>query len=214
MPGRLITSFKRQSEANLQVRTRRIIGAMTGNPRFPGPLPPPAPSVEQITAAFDTYCAAHQASLTGDLLRIAERNAAREVLEGMLAKLGAYLEFAAHGDDLALQSTGFELHREPVRIDRSVPPAAPERLRVQRGAMSGQLDVRFGRVPGAGSYEVQVAVGDPNVEANWRTVLTSTTCTGVLLRDLPPLQTCWVRVRGLVGQSLGPWSAPASVMVL
>lgn len=214
MPARLITSFKRQSEANLQVRTRRIIVSMTGNPRFPGPLPPPAPSVEQLTAAFDTYCAAHQASLTGDLLRIAERNAAREVLEDMLARLGAYLEFAAHGDELALQSTGFELHREPVRIDRSVPPPAPENLRVQRGALSGQLDVRFGRVPGAGSYEVQVAVGDPSVEANWRPALTSTTCTGLTLRDLPPLQTCWVRVRGLIGQTLGPWSAPASVVVL
>ena len=214
MQGRLITSFKRTSEADLQVRTRRIIVSMTDNPRFPGPLPPPAPSVEQLTVAFDAYCAAHQASLTRDTLRIAERNAAREGLEDLLVRLGAYLEFAAHGDELALQSTGFELHREPVRIDRSVPPAAPERLRVQRGVMSGQLDVRFGRVPGACSYEVQVAVGDPSVEANWRTVLTSTTCTGVLLRDLPPLQTCWVRVRGLVGQSLGPWSVPVNVVVL
>jgi hypothetical protein len=187
MPARLITSFKRHSEANLQVRTRRVIVSLTGNARFPGPWPAPAPSLEQLTAAFDAYCAAHQASLTGDTLRIAERNAAREVVDDMLRKLGAYLEFAAHGDELALQSTGFELHREPVRIDRSVPPVAPERLRVQRGTMSGQLDVRFGRVPGAGSYEVQVAVGDPSVETNWRTVLTSTLCTGVL-RDLLPLR--------------------------
>ena len=78
---------------------------------------------------------------------------------------GAYLEFAAHGGDLALQSTGFELHR------------------------------------------------DPSVEANWRTALTSTLCAGVL-RDLPPLRPCWVRVRALAGQSFGPWSALASVVVL
>ena len=111
-------------------------------------------------------------------------------------------------DDVALRIQDLE-----VAYGGSVLALHGVSLRVQRGAMSGQLDVRFGRVPGAGSYETQVAQGDPSVEANWRTALTSTLCTGVL-SDLPPLQPCWVRVRALVGQNFGPWSELAGTVVL
>jgi hypothetical protein len=214
MPIKLITSFRRRSDVELMALVGLIIASLTGNPRFPVPWPAPAPALAQLIEAFEAYCAAYRAALMRDLVRIAERNAAREALEAMLQQLAAYLEFVAHGDEAALRSTGFDLRREPVRTDRSVPPAAPEGVRIQRGAMSGEINLRFGSVSGAGGYEIQVAYGDPTVEANWRQVLLSTTCSGLTLHNLPPLQNCWVRVRGFAGQTFGPWSVPCCIMVL
>lgn len=214
MQPKLITSFNRLNEADFQSRVSLIVASMTNNPRFPGPLPAPAPGIERIVAANDVYLAAILASQTGDSVRMAERNAARDVLTGLLQHLAAYLEFAGHGDAAALLSTGFELRHEPVKLSRTEPLPAPEGLHVKHGAFSGQVDVRVSRVAGAGSYEVQVAVGDPTVEANWHQVLISTTCSHMLLSELTPLQTIWVRVRGIIAQSAGHWSAPVSIVVL
>jgi hypothetical protein len=211
---KLITNFNRLNEIEYQTLVSLIIAALTGNLRFPLPWPAPAPSLEELIAAFEAYCRAYRAALTGDSVLIAARNAARATLTDLLQRLAAYLEFAAHGDEVALQTTGFELRRPPVRLNNNEPLAAPDAIRLQRGAFSGELDLRFSRLIGAGSYEVQIAVGDPGVESNWRQALISTTCTGITLRDLAPLQICWVRVRGIIGQRFGYWSAPVSIMVL
>jgi hypothetical protein len=213
MRRRLITNFRRLSEADFQVQEGRVQVAMQNNPYFPLPWSAPAPSLQQIEPAYEVYHSAFLASATRDTVRIAERNAARRVVEDLLQKLASYVEFVAQDDEAALQSSGFELRRESTRIDRSAPPPAPANLRVEHGALSGQLVVRFSRVPGAASYDMDLTFGDPNVEAGWKHALNSSLCTGVL-RDLPRLQTCWIRVRALMGQDFGPWSEPAVIVVL
>jgi hypothetical protein len=185
-----------------------------GNARFPEPWPAPAPSLAQINAAFEVYRSAYRASLTHDTLKIAERNSARDALAGLLQTLVKYLEFVANDDESALQSTGFDLRRDAVRGDHAEPLVAPEGLKLKRGVIGGQVDVRVNRLPGAGSYEADIAQGDPNVDANWHHALTSTSSMHMLLRDLPAAQTFWVRVRGINAGGAGLWSEPASIMVV
>jgi hypothetical protein len=214
MRAKLITNFNRLNEADYQALVRLIIGSLMANARFPRPWPAPAPSLEQIIAAFEAYLAAYQAALTGDSVHIAERNAARVVLTGLLQHLAAYLEFVAHNDEVALQSTGFELRHDTVKVNRNAPLPPPEGLQVKHGAFSGTLDLRVNRLAGAGTYDVQYALGDPTVEANWRHAMTSTSCSHMVLSELTPLQTYSIRVRGVIGQDYGLWCAPVSIVVL
>jgi hypothetical protein len=214
MQAKLMTSFKRFSEAEFQTRVGLIISSLTGNARFPEPWPAPAVGSARLNDVFEAYRAAYNASVSRDVMRIGERQALREELTGMLQDLAPYLVFIAQGDDLALQSTGFELRHDPVPIDHSHPPTAPEGLRLQRGYASGDLDVRVTKVLGAASYEVQSTTGDPNDEANWHQALISATCSHMVLHHLTPLQTHWVRVRGIGTAGYGHWSTPSSIVVL
>lgn len=99
------------------------------------------------------------------------------------------------------------------RINRTDTLEAPEKVQLTHGAFSGEVNVRIGRVDGAGSYELQVAQADPGVEDNWRHAQSSTVLR-VTLRDLNKLQPCWVRARGISGPSAGRWCAPSSIVVL
>ncbi|MEX8523077.1 MAG: fibronectin type III domain-containing protein [Leptothrix ochracea] len=214
MQAKVITNFVRLNESDFQTKVALIVASLTGNARFPEPWPAPAPSLAQINAAFDVYRSAYRASLTHDTLKIAERNSAREALSGLLQTLVKYLEFVANDNESALQSTGFDLRRDAVRGDHAETLVAPEGLKLKRGVLGGQVDVRVNRLLGAGSYEAEIAQGDPNVEDNWHHALTSTSSMHMLLRDLPAAQTFWVRVRGINTAGAGLWSEPASIMVV
>ena len=213
MQARLIISFRRFTEAEFQTRVGLIIASLTGNARFPEPWPAPVATLAQLSAAFDAYRTAYHAATTRDTNRIRERTQARETLTTLLTGLVPYLELVAQGDEAALQSTGFELRRDATRLDRSEPLPAPDRVRLAHGPFSGEIDVRIARVEGAGSYELQVAQGDPADEANWRHAQSSTGLR-VTLRQLTRMQPCWVRARGINGPNAGRWSEASSIVVL
>ncbi len=215
MQTRLKTRFPRLSEAEFQARVGLILSSLADNPKFPEPWPAPAPSLAQLNQAFDAYREAYNASMTRDTLRIAVRQALRDELTDTLHHVLRYLEFVAHNDETALRTTGFDVGSETVHhVDRNAPLPAPEGLKLKRGMLRGQLDLKISRLDGAGSYEVQSTTGDPADEAGWHQALVSTTCSHMTLRDQPPMQTCWVRVRGIGSQGGGCWSEPASIVVL
>ena len=66
----------------------------------------------------------------------------------------------------------------------------------------------------AGAYEVQVAIGDPNVEANWKTVVTSKNARSIPVNGLTPGQTYCFRVRAIGSKGPGAWSDIASMMAV
>jgi hypothetical protein len=214
MQARLITSFSRLSGAEFLVAAGRIVAAMSGNPRFPAPWPAPAPSREELSAALAHYREALEASASRDRGRIAEREQAREDLTGMLQRLAAYLEFAAHGDEQALRSTGFELRRSTTRPARTETLEAPANVQLSHGARSGEIELHSGRLDGSSTYEIQIAQGDPGIEANWRHLTISRSLRRVTLSGLTPLQMVWIRVRGFGVPGAGRWSEPVSIVVL
>jgi hypothetical protein len=213
MQSKLIVQFARLSEAQFQAKADVIIGSLTAHPRFPEPWPAPAPTTATLSTALENYRRAVRDCGTRDILKIDQRNVAREGLTEMLKKLAQYLEFIAQGDMGMLTTTGFDLRRENSRPSTDKLPA-PEGLKLLHGENGGSIDVRIRRLSGAGSYEVQVTQGDPMLDASWKHVLTSTASTGITLNDLPPKQTLWVRVRGVSSNGGGRWSEPVSIFVL
>lgn len=214
MQAKLIISFQRLNEADFQAKAGHIIASLTGNPYYPEPWPEQVPTLKRLNEALNAYREAYHASLTHDTVKIKQRNDARQALTELFVQLAPYLEMLAQGDTDILASTGYDLRKEPQRGQNSGILPAPSGLRVVHGPLSGSLEVRIDRLPGAGSYEVQTTQGDPMLEANWKHALTSTTSTHIGLENLNPGQTYWVRVRGVGSGGNGVWTEAVSVIVV
>jgi hypothetical protein len=214
MQPKLIITFDRYSEADFQAKAGSILAALTNNPHFPEPWPTLAPSLAELNAAFTAYRDAYHASQTRDTLKIRQRDTARQLLTDLLKHLATYLELVARNDSDILATTGYDLRHEILRGNSNDPLPAPGELRVIHGPQSGSLDVRVARLPGARSYEVQITQGDPKQEDLWKHARTSTTSSHILLEDLLPAQTYWVRVRGIAASGNGVWTDPVSVIVV
>lgn len=189
MQPKLIVTFDRLSEADFLAKTGFIIASLTGNPHYPEPWVVQAPTLAQLNEAHNTYRDAYHASQTRDTLKIAQRGNARQALTDLFKRLAPYLELVAQGDIHILTTTGYDLRRDITRTPSSGPLSAPADFRIIHGQQSGSLDVRAAKLPGAGSYEVQIAQGDPTLEGNWKHAISSTTCSHILLEGLPPAQT-------------------------
>ena len=192
-----------------------IIACLKITPYFPEPWTAGL-SQSKLLALFDIYQNAYQAALNRDLIKIDERNTARDNLNTELKKVALYLELVADGDMVKLKSTGFALRQEPTPHRTSGNPLpAPSDLRVTYGVLSGTLDVHIAKLADAAFYTVQVSTAvDPTDESSWRQVALSTTSQHILLEGLTPLQAVWVRVCGNASDGPGLWTAPIRIVVL
>ena len=214
MQPKLIVNFDRLGEAEFQVKVGVIIASLTANPSFLEPWPAPAPGLVALNEVLESYRASYHACITGDSVRISQRRAIRHALSDMLRRLAPYLEFVAHGDVMALGSTGFDLRRDASRISGVGPLPAPEGFKVLHGARSGSVDLRLNRLLGAVSFEIQIAQGDPHLAANWKHGLTAPPRTRITLSELTPRQDYWVRVRGVGVNGNGLWTEPVNILVI
>lgn len=213
MQPKLIVTLERLNDAHLMAKSGLVIVSMTDNPYFPRPWPVPTPGLDELNTARDDFCVAVYACATRDTVKIEQRNAAREVLIGLLRRLVSYLEFVAHGDVAALASTGFDLRRDIVRNGPG-PLPAPEGFRLLHGARSGSLEVRISKLFGAASYEIQIAQGDPTLEESWRHAMVAPNTRNIVLSGLPLAQKVWIRVRGVKLGSEARWTEPIGIIVV
>jgi hypothetical protein len=219
MPNnKLIVSFDRLSEADFQVRVSAITAALNNHPRMPEPWPAPVPSLAQLRQEDAVYREAHLAVQRRDLGQLHKRDDARERLTLSLQRMAAYVELLANGDVDLLQSSGFDMRREPGRplgtgaAGGSYIPA-PGDFRVGIGPRAGSLQVDAARQRGAIAYEIHVTRGDPGADDGWKQALIVPTVRRVVVDNLPPGPT-WARLRAVrPGGTSGPWTSPISVVV-
>ena len=214
MQAKLIISFEHLSEPDFLVKAETIITALTGNSHYAEPWPPQAPSLAELTLALNTYKNDYHASLTRDTLKIAQRISSRQNLSDLLKRLPSYLEFIAQGDTSILATTGYDLRKNSVHNPSNEILSAPSDFRVSHGIKKGTLIVHVALLPDAGSYEVQITQGDPNVEANWQHATSSLTSSQILLEELIPAQTYWIRIRGIGRNGSGAWAEPICIIVV
>jgi hypothetical protein len=210
----LALNFDRLVEDSFAVRIGVVIRSLTNNPSYPEPWHGNVAPLVRISARYDDYMrASHAAATTHDPARVAERNAARDDLVDMFRHLAPYLELQANGDRDALISTGFDLRGDTPRATTG-PLPAPEDFRVKHGLRSGTLDVHTARVAGAVSYEAAITTGDPIVEAGWQHALTAASAMHMIIENLTPAQTVWVRVRAINAAGYGAWTEPQHIIVV
>lgn len=203
----------RGNEGDFLAKSGAIVTALTANAHYPEPWAAQVPTLAELTAAYTAYQDGYHAALTHDTLKIALRNSARQMLTELFKRLVPYLELVAQGDTHILATTGYGLRKDIVRGANSDTLPAPADFRVAHGVKSGTLDIHIARLPGAGSYEVQTAQGDPAIEDNWHHALSSITSAHILLEGLTSTQVYWVRVRGIGSSGAGVWTEPMSLIV-
>ena len=213
MQAKLITTFDSLSEPDFVAKSGTIVSSLTANPNYPEPWVVQAPSLAQLTAAYNAYLDGYHAALSHDSLKIALRNSARQTLTDKLKNLIPYLELVAQGDTHILATTGYDLRKDVVRGANPDILPAPNDFRVTHGAKSGSFDIHIAKLPGAGSYEVQITQSDPVIEDNWRHAMSSLTSTHILLEGLTPGKAYWVRVRGIGTAGAGVWTEPVNLIV-
>lgn len=104
---KLITSFSRYNDADLEQKAELIVDSMTGNAHFADPVPALA-DIQAATTAFDmAIIKAKEGGKTEQLLRTFKR----EELIALLDRLALYVQLEADGNEAVLSSSGFSLSR-------------------------------------------------------------------------------------------------------
>ncbi len=158
---RISLGFQRYTDQQLATLAAAIIKGMTGNRAFPNP---PVDFTAAQTA-LDDFNAALAATINGGRAATATKNNKRDVLTGLLEKLGHYVQTHSNNDRETLLSSGF-ISLAP-RNGTSV-PAKPTIASVHNGNTT-ELVVKAVRVRNAKFYELRSApLDDKGTPGEWQ----------------------------------------------
>src|SRR6478672_2905144 len=102
--ARIRTNVSGLSDAELTVKTGFIINSRKDNVYFPNPIP----TLAEVKAALDAFTAALANMGTGKEQTII-KNQARATLLSLLTGLALNVQLSSKGDELALESSGFDI---------------------------------------------------------------------------------------------------------
>jgi len=214
MRPRISTDFNRLKDAELLLKANTIIAAMTDNPNFPEPWPVQVPSLSTLKDAVASFQTAVQDALTRDTTKILLRDKAWEYLIHQLLDLVPFVEMIAKGDVNILMSSGFDLCKERTHTGSTrTSLEAPAGFTVKRSELEGELVAHVAKLQGAGSYELQLAEGDPTVEDRWHQYAIFTNGSKMVVTGLTSGHRVSVRVRGINAAGPGAWSDTVTKIV-
>lgn len=196
--------FKRLPLAEKIIKTRQLVTNLTSNPDFPTPNP----SLAHITAAVDALEAKvveTQAARQAARALTAEQSDLEDVLDQIIAELGAYIESASGGDERKILSAGVGV-RATATATRDI--TAPAAFSLTEGDHNRELKAHWDRVEGSRSYVLERSP-DPPTETSWvheKVVTTSSTTIGGLTSGVR----YWFRVAAIGSSGQSGWSDPAT----
>ena len=195
---------KHLTMAEMPLKARVILRAMTHNPHFPdaGPL---LALLDERRAAME---AANVACQNGGALNTAIRKRCRQELEQVLDQLLGYVKMKSGGDVAMALSSGFQLRKPPVKLP---PLEKPQNLRWVRSMSSGRVELRWDPMRGARNYMVYMNPdGEQNPDA-WRMVGISGRAK-LVLHDMEPGQRYWFKLVGMSASGMSSFSQVVCAM--
>jgi hypothetical protein len=181
--------------------------SMTGNANFVTPNPSLA-TLGAKTDAMQAKLTARDAAVEAAKMATEQLHTAVADYDATVTTLAAYAENITGGDAAKLESGGFELRADAVRVTEL---GQVEDLKVITNGYPGRFKSDWKPLSGAKSYEVQLSV-DPVTDSSWETVKVAS-ASKTTIDDLPSGQRRWQRVRGVVKDITGQWSEPVSKIV-
>jgi hypothetical protein len=157
--SKIMLSFQRLNDGQLEDQALAIAAALTGNKNFPEPNP----TLEELNNSIQLFSEGLALSKTRDKVKVAIKNNLRANLELLLTKLAHYCTFIANGDRALLSSSGFTLNTESTT---SKILGMPENFTVQPGKHSGEMLVYINRLPNAKTY-LFLYGPSPNSDGAW-----------------------------------------------
>jgi len=161
-----------------------------------------------VTAMADSLQAAIQAAESARQSAIEatrRQHAVQAALEALLKQEAAYVQNAATGDAVLIESSGFAVRNGASPVGKL---PAPVGVRIDGNLNPGSLGVRWRLVPGAKSYVVQWAL-DSEAEDDFLAGEPSTS-TKALATGLRSGSRYFIRVAAVNSAGKGLWSAPLS----
>ena len=196
--------LKDESVAQKIASTRAYIKAMLGNPAFVAPAPTLS-SVGTAATKLETdnnTLANLRQQAEGQTSVVAASEAA---LDDLLAKLGAYVDTIADGDENKIRSAGMDVRSGAAPIGQL---PAPTDLSATTGDRDGELDVQWNRVKGASSYVVEQTT-DAAAATGWKSAGVATK-SKQSVTGLTTGTKYWFRVAAIGAAGQSPWSDPAT----
>jgi hypothetical protein len=183
-------------------KARQILRAITGNAKFPNPVPPLTALTDGTDNLDDAYVLA-QRSKQAWRSAVDVQNKAEDALDQLFSQCARYVESVAGDDDSVIAEAG---------MDPQAAPGAPAMLEAPSGFNAsigdheGEIDLSWNPVLNARSYLIQQST-DPTNAAGWAQAGTSTK-SGTTISGLTSGTRYWFRVCavGTLGQS--GWSNP------
>jgi hypothetical protein len=161
--AKINTGTKHLTDSDLSIKADYILVSMTGNANFANPEPPLA-AVQTALNAFNTALAA---SKTRSSEQVAIKNEKRAVLEGLLTKLGLWVQLNSNDSEAVLLSSGFDLAKKRVPI--GILPK-PQNFVAIASVAKGSVRLQMERIHGAESYVFEYAKAPVMEDMQWQSV--------------------------------------------
>ncbi len=172
---KVIISFSRLRDDDIDTKSQAIIDSLTGNADFPNPIP----TLAEITASRNAYVEALSANELGGKQATLRKNLARKDLEKQLGLLGLYVQANCNGSELIALGSGFEIQksRTPIGI-----LAKPSNFKVENGPLAASLYASVDKIEGAKSYLFEITKAPVTEDSIWQ--VESSTAKTFLFEDL------------------------------
>ena len=180
---------------------RNVIAKMTGNPNFTTP----AVTMAEMGTLADAFELAIEEATNGSRQSKLVRNELRDQVRDMLRKQADYVRQVCAGDEVKLDSSGFELsrQREPIGI-----PSTPRGMEARFTNLQGELELRWKSVYGAHGYQIWMTEKDPAVDGAWEAI-GYTTRVHHMVTSLTSYKAYWFCVSAIGTAGEGAQSDPA-----
>ena len=201
-----LIGFGKMKDDELVIICNTIIGAMTGNAKYPAPTP----VLADIQALLDDFMAKLAvARKRGSPEDTALKDESRSPLIVAMQQLGYYVNSVAQGHLSTLLSSGFPTNstsfanQVPLKVDN---------VRLSDGRQSGQVKLDFAPQKIATIYEYRYRVRT-DVSSEWGERLTTTSSRSNIIAPLEVGKFYEVQVRAINTQGVGDWSDSANILV-
>ncbi|MEI7732356.1 MAG: fibronectin type III domain-containing protein, partial [Verrucomicrobiota bacterium] len=198
--------LKGMTENNVLTLARLIVEMLGKSEHFPDA----EEIVAELSAALeDSQAKAQEYDATENLLkqRLTEKRGSFGNLRTVLTRTAEFVQSRSGGRPEVIASAGVPLRKEAAPVGLL---PAPRGVRVLAINNAGELTIKWGRVRGAVSYQVQLAIGDD--QWNW-VFAGSVTKTKLKVTGLQSGVKYWFRVAALNTNGLGDWSQIVPKMV-
>jgi len=201
-----LIGFGKMKDDELVIICNTIIGAMTGNAKYPTP----SPALADIQALLDDFTARLAvARKRGSPEDTALKDESREPLMVAMQQLSYYVNSVAQGHLSTLLSSGFPTNSTTVA--KQVPLKA-ENIRLSDGRQSGQVKLDFANQKIATIYEYRYRI-KTDIPTEWGDRFTTTSSRSNIIAPLEVGKFYEVQVRAINTHGVGDWSDPANILV-
>jgi hypothetical protein len=199
-------STNQYPDAQLKVKASTIASSLDGNTNYPT-LADNVTSIRAKITIFDDYLSK---MADGNRQVTAQKNIARNELTDVLCDTGRLVQNISKGDEVMILSSGYDMTR---KASPSVDVLdQPTNIVVKAGKISGSLEISWGVVEHARSYELRYC-NAPKTDASIYEKLT-TPKRKITLEGLVPGQQYLIQIAGVGSDPRRAWSLEITSFVM